>query len=125
GFSPGPASPERRFHWRSCGGFQRGARAPLCVVAEEGVTGEKPHRKGFSSRACFCLLFPRGKSRSGSGGETPATPGVRGRSPRKKECGAEGPTDLTRRKKSENTCSVAGGRARGRRSDGPEGDLLA
>ena len=44
---------------------------PLCVVAEEGVTGEKPHRKGFSLRACFCLLFPRGKSRSGCGAEGP------------------------------------------------------
>ena len=54
-----------------CGGFQRGAGAPLCVVAEEGVTGEKPHRKGFSLRACFCLLFPRGKSRSGCGAEGP------------------------------------------------------
>ena len=54
-----------------CGGFQRG-RCPLCVVAEEGVTGEKPHRKGFSSRACFCLLFPREKSNPGSGGGAPA-----------------------------------------------------
>ena len=44
---------------------------PLCVVAEEGVTGEKPHRKGFSLRAPFCLLFRRGKSRPGCGGGTP------------------------------------------------------
>ena len=52
------------------GGIPKGA-SPLCVVAEEGVTGEKPHRKGFSLRACFCLLFPRGKSRSGCGAEGP------------------------------------------------------
>ena len=44
---------------------------PLCVVAEEGGTGEKPHRKGFSLRAPFCLLFRRGKSRPGCGGGTP------------------------------------------------------
>ena len=54
----------------NAGGFQRG-QCPLCVVAEEGVTGEKPHRKGFSLRAPFCLLFRRGKSRSGYGGEAP------------------------------------------------------
>ena len=51
-------------------GIPKGAR-PLCVVAEEGVTGEKPHRKGFSLRAPFCLLFRRGKSRPGCGGGTP------------------------------------------------------
>ena len=52
------------------GGIPKGA-CPLCVVAEEGVTGEKPHRKGFSLRAPFCLLFRRGKSRPGCGGGTP------------------------------------------------------
>ena len=66
-------------------------RAPLCVVAEEGVTGEKPHRKGFSSRACFCLLFSREKSRSGYGGETPETPGT-GAEPPKSGVGPSGPT---------------------------------
>src|SRR5699024_1104124 len=58
---------------RPCGGFQRGAGAPLCVVAEEGVTGEKPHRKGFSSRAVFWLLFVRTKSNLGSGGGAPGS----------------------------------------------------
>ena len=67
--------------FNNAGGIPKGA-SPLCVVAEEGVTGEKPHRKGFSSRACFWLLFARAKSNSGSGGETPETPGVRGRRPR-------------------------------------------
>ena len=51
-------------------GIPKGA-SPLCVVAEEGVTGEKPHRKGFSSRACFWLLFARAKSNPGFGGEAP------------------------------------------------------
>ena len=54
-----------------CGGFQRGAGAPFCVVADEGVTGGKPHRKGFSLRACFWLLFARAKSNSGCGAESP------------------------------------------------------
>ena len=57
----GASTVEQR-DWRLCGGFQRGAGAPLCVVADEGVTGEKPHRKGFSLRAVFWLLFVRTKS---------------------------------------------------------------
>ena len=57
----------RQDNWRLCGGFQRGAGAPLCVVADEGATGEKPHRKGFSSRAVFWLLFVRTKSNPGLG----------------------------------------------------------
>ena len=43
-----PGSPQ---DW--LGGFQRGTGVPLCVVAEKGVTGEKPHRKGFSLRVVF------------------------------------------------------------------------
>src|SRR5699024_8234171 len=69
-------------------GIPKGA-SPLCVVVGEGYIGEGPHRKGFSSRACFWLLFARAKSNSGHGGETPETPGVRGRSPerfRKETC---------------------------------------
>ena len=68
--------------FQQCRGDSKGGE-PLCVVAEEGVTGEKPHRKGFSSRACFWLLFARAKSNSGHGAESPEIPGVRGRSPRK------------------------------------------
>ena len=52
-------------------GFPKGG-APLCVVADEGVTGEKPHRKGFSSRAVFWSLFVRTKSDPGFGGGAPA-----------------------------------------------------
>ena len=48
----GASTVEQR-DWRLCGGFQRGAGAPLCVVADEGVTGEKPHRKGFSPVRVF------------------------------------------------------------------------
>ena len=62
---------------RYCGGIQRGAGAPLCVVAEEGVTGEKPHRKGFSSRAVFRFTFGRPKVNRGVRGrvapEMPST----------------------------------------------------
>ena len=46
---------------RLCGGFQRWAGAPLCVVAEEGVTGEKPHRKGFSLVCPFGDFYDKGK----------------------------------------------------------------
>ena len=46
-------------------------RAPFVSSRKRGGTGEKPHRKGFSSRAPFCLLFRRGKSRPGSGGGAP------------------------------------------------------
>src|SRR5699024_236937 len=67
--------------YRVCGGFQRG-RCPLCVVAEEGVTGEKPHRKGFSLRAVFWLLFVRTRSSPGWGA---------GEAPRKGGYGAESP----------------------------------
>src|SRR5699024_585162 len=38
---------------RVCGGFQRGACAPLCVVAGEGSIGEGPHRKGPSPMRFF------------------------------------------------------------------------
>ena len=51
-------------------GNPKGA-SPLCVVAEEGVTGEKPHRKGFSLRAVFWLLFVRTKSNPGCGAGSP------------------------------------------------------
>ena len=34
---------------------------PLCVVAEEGVTGEKPHRKGFSLVCPFGDFYDKGK----------------------------------------------------------------
>ena len=47
------ASTDEQRDRRLCGGFQRGACAPLCVVADEGVTGEKPHRKGFSPVRVF------------------------------------------------------------------------
>ena len=96
---------------RLCGGFQRGACAPLCVVADEGVTGEKPHRKGFSLRAVFWLLFVRTKSNPGCGAgnpirvrkETcfspppgdgrisPASAGCAGPAPSKSGCGARRP----------------------------------
>ena len=46
------------------------ARPPLCRRGRGGHGGETPS-KGFLPRACFCLLFPRGKSRSGCGGGTP------------------------------------------------------
>ena len=96
---------------RLCGGFQRGACAPLCVVADEGVTGEKPHRKGFSLRAVFWLLFVRTKSNPGCGAGSPirfrketcfspppgdgrispASAGCAGPAPSKSGCGARRP----------------------------------
>ena len=52
GFSPGQSlrdefPPLKEKGLELMRGIPKGG-APLCVVAEEGVTGEKPHRKGFS-----------------------------------------------------------------------------
>ena len=64
-------------------GFPKGGlRPPLCRRGGGVHRGGTPS-KGSRPYACFCLLFSREKSRSGSGGETPETPGVRGRRPRK------------------------------------------
>ena len=52
-------------------GDSKGGLAPPLCRRGKGGHGEKPHRKGFSSRACFCLLFPRGKSRPGAWGWRP------------------------------------------------------
>ena len=69
-------------------GFPKGGlRPPLCRRGGGVHRGGTPS-KGSRPYACFCLLFSREKSRSGSGGkcpewvETPETPGVRGRRPR-------------------------------------------
>ena len=40
-------------NYKLCGGFQRGACAPLCVVAGEGYIREGPHRKGPSLMRFF------------------------------------------------------------------------
>src|SRR5699024_558337 len=48
----GASTGEQR-DWRICGGFQRGAGAPLCVVAGEGSIREGPHRKGPSLMRLF------------------------------------------------------------------------
>ena len=51
-------------------GIPKGAR-PLCVVAEEGVTGEKPQRKGFSPVRVFAYFFHEEKVGRGVGVEPP------------------------------------------------------
>ena len=40
-------------NFKLCGGFQRGACAPLCVVVGEGSIREGPHRKGPSLMRFF------------------------------------------------------------------------
>ena len=52
------------------GGNPKGALPPLCRRGGGVHRGGTPS-KGSLPYACFCLLFPRGKSRSGYGGETP------------------------------------------------------
>ena len=51
-------------------GFPKGG-APLCVVADEGVTGEKPHRKGFSLVCPFGDFSDKGKVTQGPGRGAP------------------------------------------------------
>ena len=51
-------------------GESKGGKPPLCRRGGGVHRGGTPS-KGSRPYACFCLLFPRGKSRSGSGGETP------------------------------------------------------
>ena len=53
-------------------GIPKGALPPLCRRGGGVHRGGTPS-KGSRPYACFCLLFPRGKSRSGSGGETPGS----------------------------------------------------
>ena len=52
------------------GGNPKGALPPLCRRGGGVHRGGTPS-KGSLPYACFCLLFSRGKSRSGAGGETP------------------------------------------------------
>src|SRR5699024_8280344 len=56
---------------RLCGGFQRGARAPLCVVAGVGSIGEGPQRKGPSVMRPFAYFSGEGKVGRGTGAEPP------------------------------------------------------
>ena len=57
--------------WRICGGFQRGACAPLCVVVGEGYIREGPHRKGPSLVRLFGYFFGVEKVTRGVGLEAP------------------------------------------------------
>ena len=66
-----------------CGGIQRGACAPLCVVVGEGFIREGPHRKGPSLMRFFGHFLSAQKVTRGMGPGRPHTPGIRGRSPRK------------------------------------------
>ncbi len=56
---------------RLCGGFQRGACAPLCVVVGEGYIREGPHRKGPSLMRLFGHFFGVEKVTRGTGAEPP------------------------------------------------------
>ena len=52
-------------------GIPKGDRRPPLCRRGGGVHRGGTPSKGSLPYACFCLLFPRGKSRSGYGGETP------------------------------------------------------
>ena len=67
--------------FQQCRGESKGGEPPLCRRGGGVHRGGTPS-KGSRPYACFWLLFARAKSNSGSGGETPETPGVRGRRPR-------------------------------------------
>ena len=56
---------------RLCGGFQRGACAPLCVVVGVGSIREGPHRKGPSLMRLFGHFFGVEKVTRGTGAEPP------------------------------------------------------
>ena len=58
-----------------CGGIQRGACAPLCVVAGVGSIREGPHRKGPSLMRPFAYFSGEGKVGRGTGAEPPKSPG--------------------------------------------------
>ena len=58
--------------FRQYRGVSKGGVPPLCRRGGGVHRGGTPS-KGSRPYACFCLLFPRGKSRSGSGGETPGS----------------------------------------------------
>ena len=68
----------RAVHRTVRGRIQRGGRSPLIGRRGGGVHRGGTPSKGSLPYAClsaqdgYCLLFPRGKSRSGSGGEAPA-----------------------------------------------------
>ena len=75
GFSPqqsmrGASTVEQKDR-RLCGGFQRGACAPLCVVVGEGYIREGPHRKGPSLMRLFGHFFGVEKVTRGTGAEPP------------------------------------------------------
>ena len=88
------------------GGFQRGACAPLCVVAEEGGHGGGNPIERVSPPVCVFGYFlhkqkvtrgvgPKAPLNKRCGGETPETPGVRGRRPPKRSRrGAESPASI-------------------------------
>ena len=58
-------------NYKLCGGIQRGACAPLCVVAGEGSIREGPHRKGPSLVRPFGYFSGEGKVPRGTGAEAP------------------------------------------------------
>ena len=61
-------------NYKLCGGIQRGACAPLCVVAGEGSIREGPHRKGPSLMRPFGDFSGEGKVtrvRAGTAREVP------------------------------------------------------
>src|SRR5699024_5202721 len=55
----------------SCGGIQRGAGAPLCVVVGVGFIGEGPHRKGPAPMRFFGYFLSVQKVTKGTGAEPP------------------------------------------------------
>ena len=63
-------------NYKLCGGFQRGAGAPLCVVAGEGYIREGPHRKGPSLMRFFGHFLSAQKVTRGVGPEAPYSRGT-------------------------------------------------
>ena len=78
------ASTDEQRDRRLCGGFQRGACAPLCVVAGEGYIREGPHRKGPSLMRPFGYFSGEGTVPRGMGAEPLKLPNRMGSHSREK-----------------------------------------
>ena len=70
-YAPSGVSTEYEDKTRACGGIQRGACAPLCVVAGVGYIGEGPHRKGPSPMRLFGDFLSAYKKSPGAWGWKP------------------------------------------------------
>ena len=80
-------------NYKLCGGIQRGACAPLCVVVGEGYIREGPHRKGPSLMRFFGHFLSAQKVTRVWAGEAQDLRGTEVKPPKNEVWGPKGPTD--------------------------------